>query len=235
MNCLVSLLYKLLLCMNNIEHTQVCQHFDRLTKDGEQNQKGKRGRGRPSGETLLSVLDHISQIVPESFLPDEDKVPLYESESSHLCCPICCTVLDQPVELACGGIICASCCRQWIQMSNVSCPSCYDHQLNSVSIRPSPSLVLSLLSDLVLHCNRCGKLVKTNQYTRHLNSNCESFTQPVLNSPSKVTLKDVLTRPVSTPATPMERKVTEHLVRRLLDESTGEVIKVPTRGQVCCT
>ena len=237
-NCLVSLLQKVVWCMNTVKHTQVCQHFDRLTKGGGQNQKGKRGRGRPSGETPLSILEHIHHIAPESFLPDEDKVPLYESESSQLSCPICCTVLDQPVELACGSIICASCCRQWIQhsqTSTVSCPSCYDHQLSSASIRPSPSLVLTLLADLVLHCTRCGKLVTTNQYTRHLNSNCESFSRPVVNSPSKVTLKDVLTRPVSTPATPMERKVTEHLVRRLLDEGTGEVIRVPTRGQVGCT
>ena len=87
----------------------------------------------------------------------------------------------------------------------------------------------------MLSCNRCGKLVKTDEYTRHLSSNGETFSRPVLNSPSKVTLKDVLTRPVSTPATLMERKVTEHLVRRLLDESTGEVIKVSTPDQVGCT
>ena len=40
---------------------------------------------------------------------------------------------------------------------------------------------LTLLSDLVLHCNRCKKLVKTNEYTRHLSSNCELFsTSPEL-------------------------------------------------------
>ena len=208
-NCLVSLLQEPMLCMNKVKHTQVCQHFDSLTKGSGRSQKGKWSCGRPSGETLLSVLEHISQIVPESFLTDEAKVPLYDSESPHLCFPICCTVLDQPLELACGSIICAGCCRQWIQhtqMSNVSCPSCYDHQLSSASIRPLPPLILSLLSDLVLPCNRCGKLVKTNEYTRHLSSN----SRPVLNSPSEVTLKDVLTRPVSTPATQMERK---HLVR----------------------
>lgn len=238
-NCLVSLLHKLLQFKNDVKiHAQVCQHFDRLTKGGGQNQKGKRGRGRPSGETPLSILEHIQQIAPESFLPDEDKAPLYESESSQLSCPICCTVLDQPVELVCGSIICASCCHQWVQhnpISDIPCPSCYDHDLNSASIRPSPSLVLTLLSDLVLHCIRCGKLTKTSEYTRHLSSNCTSFFQPMMNSPSKVTLKDVLTRPVSSPATPMERKVTEHLVRRLLDENTGEAIKVPTRGQVGCS
>ena len=55
-----------------------------------------------------------------------------------------------------------------------------------------------------------------------------------MNSLSRVTLRDVLSKPLSTPATPIERRVTEHLVQWLLDESPEEVIKVPTRGQVSC-
>ena len=68
---------------------------------------------------------------------------------------------------------------------------------------------------------------------KHLESNCENFYQPVMNSPSKITLRDVLSKPVTIPATPTERRVTEHLVRRLLDESPEEqTIKVSTHGQV---
>lgn len=183
-------------------------------------------------------MKHIQDTAPESFLPAEESVPQYESKPliSKLTCSICCMVLNQPVELACGSIVCASCCRQWIKYSkppSIPCPSCYDDELNSSSIRPPPPLLITLLSDLLLHCAKCTKLVKVSEYMRHLDSNCEQFSQPVMNSPSKVTLKDVLSKPVSTPATPMERRVTEHLVRRLLDESPEEkVIKVPTRGQV---
>ena len=79
---------------------------------------------------------------------------------------------------------------------------------------------------------KCVKAVKADKYTTQ---SCELFLQPVQNSPSKVTLKDVLTKPVSTPATPVERKMTEHLVWRLLDKRTeGNMIIVPTRGQITC-
>ena len=183
-------------------------------------------------------MKHIEDTAPESFLPAEESAPQYEQKPliTQLSCSICCMVLNQPVELACGSIVCASCCRQWIKHTKppcIPCPSCYDDQLSSSTIRPPPPLLITLLSDLLIHCAKCGKLVKASEYIRHMDNNCELFSQPVMNSPSKVTLKDVLSKPVSTPATPMERRVTEHLVRRLLDESPEEkVIKVPTRGQV---
>ena len=184
-------------------------------------------------------MKHIDDTAPESFLPAEESTPQYESKPliTQLSCSICCMVLNQPVELACGSIICASCCCQWIKYSdpqNIPCPSCYDDELNSFTITPPPPLLLTLLSDLQLHCTKCGKLVKASEYIRHRDNNCELFSQPVMNSPSKVTLKDVLSKPLSTPATPMERRVTEHLVRRLLDESPEEVIKVQTHGQFSC-
>ena len=196
--------------------------------------------GRYSGETARSILKHIKDTAPESFLPAEESVPQYESKLliSQLSCSNCCMVLNQPVELTCGSIVCASCCCQWIKYSkppSIPCPTCYDDELNSSTIRPPPPLLTTLLSDLLLHCAKYAMLVEVSEYIRHLDINCEQFSQPVMNSPSKVTLKDVLSKPVSTTATPMERRVTEHLVRRLLDESPEEkVIKVPTRDQVSC-
>ena len=141
------------------------------------------------------------------------------------------------MELACGFITCASCCCKWIRYnttSSVACLCCYNHQLDSSAIRPPPSLVLTLLSDLLLHCRKkCGKLVRAGSYKKHIECNCENFYQPVMDSPSKITLKDVLSKPVSIPATLTERKVTEHFVRRLLEKSPEEqTIRVSTRGQV---
>ena len=51
----------------------------------------------------------------------------------------------------------------------------------TISTALPPSLILSLLSDLVLYYNRCGKLVKTNEYTRH---RAAVVRQPVLNTPT---------------------------------------------------
>ena len=57
----------------------------------------------------------------------------------------------------------------------------------------------------------------------------ENFYQPVMDKPSEITLKDVLSKPESIP----ERSVTEHLVRRLLEKSPEEQTKrVSTHGQV---
>ena len=150
-------------------------------------------------------MKHIQDMAPESFLPAEESVPQYESKPLifQLASSICCMVLNQPVELACGSIVCGSCCCQWIKYSkppSIPCLSCYDDELNSSTIRPPPPLLVMLLSDLQLHCARCAKLVKVSEYIRHLDSNREQFSQPVMNSPSMVTLKDILSKLVSTPA-----------------------------------
>jgi len=60
------------------------------------------------------------------------------------------------------------------------------------------------------------------------------------DSPSKVTLKDVFSKPTTEPATPTEVKAAQHLIRRLIhhgdsaSDASG-VIKVPTSGQVGTT
>ena len=42
----------------------------------------------------------------------------------------------------------------------------------------------------------------------------------------------MLQRSTSVPALPVEKRVAEHLVRRMMTESEGCIMKVPTRGQV---
>ena len=130
----------------------------------DKNIKGKCG-GRHSGETARVILKHIEDTAPESFLLAEESVPQYEQKPliNQLFCSICCMVLNQLVELACGSIVCAS-CRQWIKQTKppcIPCLSCYDNQLSSSTIRPPPPLHITLLSDLLLHCAKCGKLVST--------------------------------------------------------------------------
>ena len=59
--------------------------------------------------------------------------------SQNLCCPICMVLLDRPVELGCGSIICMGCCRRWIQhhqCSSLVCPCCYNNRFDSKHIRP---------------------------------------------------------------------------------------------------
>lgn len=76
-----------------------------------------------------------------------------------------------------------------------------------------------------------------DQYNRHLQSNCCSHCHQTLDSPSRMTLKDVLEKPTSSPATVAEKKVAEHLVRRILGNggTEGKVLKLSTRGQASKT
>ena len=53
-----------------------------------------------------------------------------------------------------------------------------------------------------------------------------------VNSPSRMTLRDVLSKPTIAPPTTAEKKVAKHLVGRLLSKSPQQVIKISTRGQV---
>ena len=56
-----------------------------------------------------------------------------------------------------------------------------------------------------------------------------------MNSPSKMTLQDVLRKPATSPATPAELKAAHHLVRCLMNQEEGTSsasITVPSRGQV---
>ncbi len=78
--------------------------------------------------------------------------------------------------------------------------------------------------------------MKLQEYKQHLDSRCKSF---IVNadSPSKVTLKDVIRKSTSTPATPAETKAAQNLIRRLInqgnsDSNTPGVLKVSTSGQL---
>ena len=53
------------------------------------------------------------------------------------------------------------------------------------------------------------------------------------DSPSKIAMGDVLSRPTDLPATPAERRVAGHLVIKILSQTSDEeAVKVPTSGQV---
>lgn len=184
-------------------------------------------------------------MAPDSFFPPEDPEPQLAESSmgSSLCCLVCTRLLERPLELTCGAIICLRCCQDWIQLHpyrSLGCPCCYS-SLESIHIRQPPSLIVSLVKGLLVHCvRRCGKLVYIDHYHKHINGQCKSHYHQLVDSPSKLTIKEVLSRPTTAPATPSERRVAEHLVRKIIDQgssssSTDGIVKVPTRGQVSYT
>lgn len=141
------------------------------------------------------------------------------------------------MQLSCGATVCFGCCQKWIKFhlgDSLSCPCCYDHPLDTSHTQTPPSVLVTLLDGLLVHCARgCDKIVRMDHYIKHLKGGCCSHYQQALASPSRITLGEVLARPTTSPATPAEQRVAEHLVRRILDNSESEdkVVKVPTRGQ----
>ncbi len=92
---------------------------------------------------------------------------------------------------------------------------CNRHTLSSETISTPSPLFLSLLSESIVVCYRkCGNMMKLQDYTAHLNNHCRSH--HANNSPSKVTLKDILSNPSTSPATPVECQAAQHLVSRLM-------------------
>ena len=198
-----------------------------MSRGGGQNRKETKNRGRPSGETAKAVIDHIKSIAPQSLLPSEDQSPHYHETSltQKLTCPLCSNIFSKPVELSCGGIVCADCCCKRIQSTlSLSCPCCSDHSLNSSTVKSPSPLLVSLLEDLLISClKQCGKVVKVHQYESHLSGKCKTHyhLDTKVKSSTQLTLEEVISKPTTLPATPAEVKAAHHLVRRIMDHGDG--------------
>lgn len=77
--------------------------------------------------------------------------------------------------------------------------------------------------------------VKVRNYEHHLAGDCKGFYED-FNSPSKVTLRDVLSKPATLPTTEAEMKATSHLVRRVMNQQectsqASSVVSIPTGGK----
>ena len=113
-------------------------------------------------------------------------------------------------------------------------PCCFSHQLDSSTILPPPPLVQSLLAGVLVYCGRgCGKLVRLDNHDRHSAGHCQGYYHQQVDSPSKMTLRDVLVKSAALPATPAWVKVAGYLVRWMLDSAPEkQIAKVPTCGQI---
>jgi len=221
-------------------HTQVCQHFQTVAGGGGQNRRVYKNQGRPSGCTPTRVLEHISSVSPTPLFP-RDTIPTYVLsacglDASDLRCPICMEVYQCPVELQCRTLVCATCCSRWVQVTaGVSCPCCFTHQLDDANIKPPPSAFTDLLGSLWVECTSegCAKLVKARNLTKHLESGCRQHIETATDSPSRVSLRDVLSQPMTTPTTPAEKRVFRSLFRREEATNPCSTVTVETAGQVC--
>ena len=78
----------------------------------------------------------------------------------------------------------------------------------------------------------CQDMFRVADYTKHLQGQCTSHYQERVDSPSKTTIGEVLSRPTTSPATPAEMKVAGHLVRKMLDHMATAVQRAWSRSKL---
>ncbi len=79
-------------------------------------------KGRAGGETPTAVIVSATQTA-QSFFPDSSLPHVYTHASLSVIgntafCPVCTDVLERPLELVCGRMICLGCLTRWVQVSH---------------------------------------------------------------------------------------------------------------------
>ena len=211
--------------------SQICDHFKSFTSGGRE-KKGTKKRGRPSDPDQASTVKCVKDVQPASFYPP-GLPPQYSDVHSSLICCVCLEVLNRPILLPCNELVCGPCCSQWVAVSGgVSCPRCHGCFMEGQGVREPPYAVMQILGGLTLSCKECHQPVQAAQYLDHLNSKCR--TGVVVESPSKLTVAEILATPTITPPSAIEKKAAGNILKRIMtqDSTATCAIKVPTSGQV---
>ena len=170
-------------------------------------------------------------MAPPSFFPTS--IPLSAFPSTHIhTCTICMNILNQPVELLCGSLVCLCCITRWLTINRrEECPCCISPLQDHAR---SPSRVtMDMLSSQMVDCPRgCNRTVKLGLYIQHHQSHCQSFFEHSTHSPSRTTISDILDREKQ-PITPAEKRVARNIIKRIMAESKdSQTLQLPTGGQV---
>ena len=102
------------------EHAEVeyhvCNHVAKSKKGGRP-KKARKNRGRPIANSAHTRLDQLQSFCTQEYLPEQMErgtLTYYIPSSlgvkqSDLECPLCMILLDRPVLLACGTVLCTEC------------------------------------------------------------------------------------------------------------------------------
>ena len=140
-------------------------------------------------------------------------------------CNRCRKLLRQPVELPCYHCACMSCVKSIITESGaLTCPQCsVQHAIKLSSVRPPSQLLVQLFGRINVRCSLCQCQILAKNAERHIQSGCEKYTL--------TTLESIMERPTNVPLTAAEKKVGDHIVRRMVGNTT-QPVQVSTRGPV---
>lgn len=104
-------------CVHVGEDCMVCGNISSKQKGGRP-PKGRKRRGRSSSDDMHTILTEAQKLAPPSFFPEkQDRPSQFTStaiglQSADVQCPICQELLDQPLQLQCGSVVCNTCIQR---------------------------------------------------------------------------------------------------------------------------
>ena len=222
-----------------------CIFFQKQRKGGRP-KKQRKNRGRPQSQihlttqrllhTTLPSYKVSSPLSPSRFLPSTT-VPL-----DDFTCGLCQNIVDQPVETPCRKLVCSVCIALLLRscrINHLPCPYCsVDHEVTETSFPEATDIVMKVLGDLLMKCENplCTEVVALKNIRKHMAYGCMQEMHTF--SPSKLTVGQILSCPLTSPPTTAERKAATSVVKRIIASKSGEekqsqnIIKLPTAGQV---
>ena len=125
-----------------------------------------------STNTPAEVVNHIMVIAPPKIIENVIQPTLASTQLfsaiDELYCPICLSVLRQPIQLPCNRLVCALCLIEWIHLRGLHCPCCYSPTpLECTQINPASRMIQLLLNDVMVLCTTCKRSVKAVKYDTH--------------------------------------------------------------------
>ena len=166
-----------------------------------------------------SFLDYISKVAP----PPSTTSPIPDSAQQIGLCMVGAHLLHQPLEIPCGHHICAQClwskAKSAHTLHSTSCDA--THPLVPESATSPSALLLDLIAEQLTKCRACGESVKVKHMDQHLSSSCTDHVS--------VSVRSVLTKPLSETLNPFEERMASNLVRRKISAS---MIALKTGGPV---
>ena len=192
----------------------MCVRLTSSLKGGRPKKTSALTRGRPPNVTYTTVMQHIRHISSPTDTMHNTNVSLHTFHALYdqeLTCKICMDRLTAPIELhPCQFLVCGECCYQWLAVSkSFNCPGCYgDHLHDLNTVRPASRVIHTLLQEI--------------QERENGSAGISEFSA----------IATVMKAPVNAPLTSLEEKLLTNLVRRSMSQSTENVLRVKTGGQV---
>ncbi len=180
--------------------------------------------GRPAKGSFRSCIQYVHTIAPPTFCQQATVIAPHDIFE----CPLCLHIVDKPIELACGSLVCAGCLCERLRVSqSLSCPCCHSEHLDDfTTIHPPSEITLRALGNMEVTCSMCAKRGHLRNHKAHVDSMCGTthFKSAPLNA------TDLLSIPEDVILTPLEEKLKSKLIKRSMHNS--HTLEVKTGGQV---